>query len=85
MVWGTYVGLDSDEKRDRLEEICNNIRAKDNTFRFSLRRSNLPQYRWILIVWSSDRDQAHKRGMWLIHKTGVDGLLYWVHEKDIFL
>jgi len=74
----TYIGIKDEETRDKLEVICKDIRRRDPSFQFAIKPSLLPKYKWLLIVVSADKDTAHRRGMWLIKKTGINGLLYWV-------
>ena len=80
-MYRTYIGIKDEETKNKLESICRDINQRDPSFRFAIRKSTLPKYKWLLIVGSSDKDTAHRRGMWLIKKTGIEGLLYWVKWK----
>lgn len=73
----TYIGL---KPRDieQVREVCEGIYAADVTFQFSFVRSSIKKYSQLLMVKSATKDQAHKRGVWLINNIGIDGLLYWV-------
>jgi len=64
----TFIGLKSDEIKEKLETVCKGIALKDPSFKFVFKSSRIPQYTWILIVLSSSYDIAQRRGGWLISK-----------------
>ena len=82
MVWKTFIGLGEGCKEHVLVS-CAEIQEEDCTFKWRIQKpygkiSN--QYDLILVVESETKDQAFKRGTWLINNLGVEGLLYWVKE-----
>jgi hypothetical protein len=63
----------TEETFQKLLNICSDISAKDETFVFDGNREALEVY-----IYGKDKDILHKRAMWLIKKTGIDGLRYRV-------
>ena len=81
-MWKTFIGL-RDEHKEHILVSCAEIKEEDATFKWRLQKpygklSN--QYDWVLVVESETKNQAHRRGCWLIHNLGIEGLLYWVKE-----
>lgn len=67
---------------DEVLKICRDTYNIDDTFRYKIVESWFPKYDYILIIYSKDRDQAFKRGIWIVKKALKDhGLLFWVKEK----
>jgi len=63
--WMTVLKVRGDEELlKRLREVCRDIEAKDPTFSWREEGGDI-------IIYSADRDQAHRRGMWFFHKFGV--------------
>ena len=54
------------------------IRIKDPTFKFSLHE--LKDGKVLLIIYAKDKDQAHKRGLWVRRHIFVDEVGYKVEE-----
>jgi hypothetical protein len=79
-MYTTFIGLKTQEQKDALEKICQDIHQKDKTFNFTIKPPSKPgsKYLFLLMVQSPNFDTAHKRGCWLIAKTNIPGLLYWV-------
>jgi len=75
----TYIGL-KPRDIDKVKVVCDGIYSADVTFQYNIVKSSKKNYSHLLMVKSDTVDQAHKRGMWLIHNIGIDGLLYWVVE-----
>lgn len=59
------------------EEKLKAIAAKDDTFRYSVRKTKNGY--WI-VIFSKDRDTAYRRGMW-ISKKMLNGKLFLVKER----
>jgi len=80
----TCIGLSSSDNIDEILEVCRRIRDKDRTFRFRLHKlrdkDKLSKiFDYILIIASSDKDTAHRRGLYLINKVNaLKGKYYWV-------
>jgi hypothetical protein len=66
--------------------ICSDTKAKDDTFRYEVRRSTFSPGEHVLFIHSSSKDQAHRRGTWLVKKAlpshGLNNFLYWVKKGD---
>lgn len=78
-MWLTCLGIRSEKERDRLINICLDIEEKDPSFGWSCVKSYLPEFTHILTLTSPDKDTAHKRGTWFIHKAKATGY-YWTKE-----
>lgn len=74
---------------DTLKTVLEDIKSKDPSFRFSKRmsisRNSHADYN--IVIYSPDKDTAHKRGMWFKHKGLIpevsDFSGYWVKEMKI--
>jgi len=69
-------GFGSEEDFDKFKHICTEIASKDGSFKFSINTLNKETY-----LQSSNRDELHKKSMWLIKKTGIENLKYTIGEK----
>jgi len=82
-VWITAIGIPEDMK-GIFEDICSDIAEKDKTFSYRIYESYFPKYDFIVVIFSSNKDQAFQRGEWFKRtiKTdyGID-ILYWVKKK----
>ena len=79
-MWKTFIGL-KDEHREHILVSCAEIEQEDSTFKWRIQKPYgklKNQYDWVLVVESVEKDVAFRRGTWLIHNLGIDGLLYWV-------
>ena len=61
----TVVTPKTPEDFHNLIRICEAIAKRDETFKFKVHEQRIT-------VFSATHDQAHKRGMWLVRKTGVN-------------
>jgi hypothetical protein len=68
------------EDRDDIEQILSEITEKDKTFDFDIEEH---KYGLFLVVSSDDKNQAHKRGMWLKYNIKqLKKCFYKVEEAD---
>lgn len=67
-------GFKNEEDFNKFLKICNDIAKKDSEFKYG--KGELKIY-----LFSHDKDELHKKSMWLIKKTGIDGLYYSVRER----
>lgn len=66
---------------EKIRDVLSDIRAKDASFRFRIvpNMYKSGKTKWLGVVYSQDKDIAHKRGTWLRYKIeGITG--YWVKE-----
>jgi len=80
-VWTTCINFEGEELKERIKEICEDIMIVDNSFKYYIKIDYHSQG-YQLIIFSNDKDTAHKRGMLFIKKylKDVDGLGYWVRK-----
>jgi len=77
----TYMGFNEDLKA-RIEEVCRSTEEQDETFKYRIMPSRFKKYDYVLCIHSKDKDQAYRRGTWLVKKALAElNLLYWVREK----
>jgi len=69
--------LNEDEVND-IESVMYEISSKDDTFRYKIVKSKYEEGKYVLIVYCSDKDEAHRRGMWIRDKVFSNDRLYWV-------
>ena len=69
--------IDEDEVPD-VENVMMGIRAKDETFRYKIAKSNYEKGKYVLIVYCMDRDDAYRKGAWIRDRVFDNGKLYWV-------
>jgi len=69
--------LDDEEVND-IEAIMYEISSKDDTFRYKIVKSSYEEGKYVLIVHCSDKNEAHRRGMWIRDKVFNNDRLYWV-------
>lgn len=85
MKYKTYIAF-NDEHREHIIASCCDIQEEDRTFKWIIIRAYskiLYDHDFVLLVESATKDQAYRRGTWLINNLGIEGLLYWVKEvKD---
>jgi hypothetical protein len=70
-MYTTFIGLKTQEQKEVLEKICQDIHKKDSTFKFEIKPPKKPnsQYIFLLMIQSPDKNTAHKRGCWLVNKA----------------
>jgi hypothetical protein len=68
--------LFSDEDFEKLNGICSEIASKDESFIYDANYDDKE-----IILFSEDKDQLHKKSMWLVNKTGIQDLKYKVEPK----
>lgn len=56
-----------EEEVDSVRVIMEEIKAKDETFRYSIFKGY--EGDWLLCVFGEDKDEAHRRGMWIYDKV----------------
>lgn len=76
MVVKTCIGIKRDDYETTLLKLMA-IAEKDDTFRYNIVDSYIDEFDYIVIVYSNDRDTAHKRGLWLVDKAHI-GERYWI-------
>jgi hypothetical protein len=69
----TISGFITPEDYKKMEGICYDIADKDKTFEFEA-NSDIEE----IYVYSPDKDQLHKKCMWLIKKTNIEELKYTI-------
>lgn len=85
MTWLTCIGFNCCP--EEIRRICEDIRRRDPTFKYAIYRPEKPplsdSYSYVLIIESETREQAQRRGMWMVKKVKpLEGSLYWVKEKS---
>lgn len=76
----------NDDKIDEANIILPGIAEKDDSFRYKIASNTLPKghTKFVGIIFSPDKNIAHKRGCWLKDKSGiVYKKLYWVKESSV--
>lgn len=58
------------EFKDKLLEVCEDIREGDKTFKYNMKKTNNGLY---LKVNGRDKNQVHKRALWIINKVKIKG------------
>ena len=60
------------EKKDKIIELCDSIKNKDNTFNYKILTSK-DKGKYLLKIFShkQTKDQAHKRGMYFVKKMNL--------------
>ena len=82
-MYKTFIGIKS-EDREHVLSLCSEIQQEDPTFVWRLQKPYgklAGQYGYILSITSETKDQAHRRGTWLINNLNISNLLYWVKEE----
>ncbi|MCS7106237.1 MAG: hypothetical protein NZ942_02895 [Candidatus Aenigmarchaeota archaeon] len=67
-------GFKDEESFSKFLKICDDIAKKDESFKFESGEMRI-------FLYSYDKDELHKKSMWLIKNTGIDGIYYSVREK----
>lgn len=81
MSYKTCIGISTQKDYIKLAEVCHDIAVKDDTFKYKIVKSLFPKYKFVLIIRSKTKDQAHKRGVWFRAKVD-NSILYWVKPKE---
>lgn len=77
----TEIAIKDDATKERLEVICKNIQLKDVSFIYVFEKGKYSWVAWTLIVSSTTKNNAFRRGGWLTKATGIEGLHYVVREE----
>jgi hypothetical protein len=72
----TIKGFENDDDFDRVYNICAEISGGDETFKFDGDRDSRE-----IFIYSENKDELHKKSLWLVFKTGVKGLKYTIRER----
>jgi len=77
------IAFNGDSLREHLEKVCGDIVAKDMTFKWRLYPCFFPEFTWMLVVFTDDKDKAWKRITWLKNKTTLKDAdtRLWVKER----
>ena len=80
-----YICLKTDRIKEAIEQVCKDIFIMDKTFNFTIFKNKRFKGReqdclFILSIACKSVDEAHRKGCWFFHKTGIEGLYYWVRE-----
>lgn len=67
----TISGFTDGDSLERLHRICLEIASKDASFKSDMDTSSMT-----ITLYGDNKDVLHRRSMWLINKTGVQGLKY---------
>lgn len=80
-IWTTCINFEGEELKQRIKQICEDIEIVDNSFKYYIKIDYHSQG-YQLILFSQDKDTAHKRGMLFIKKylEDIEGLGYWVRK-----
>lgn len=81
-----YIGciaFNGDDVREKLEQICADIAAKDATFKYRYYPCFFPEHDWIVAIIDTDKNRVWKRLTWLKNKTLLKDLNVpmWVKER----
>lgn len=69
----TIKGFEVPEDYEKLKLICSDLTMKDETFKFEANDDDKEIY-----IYLEDKDQLHKKSMWLIKRTGIEGIKYTI-------
>jgi hypothetical protein len=78
--YATVIPFNGSELKDKIDKVINDIMDKDKSFRARIYPSYLPNFDFVLVAFSPDKDTAEKRGMWLVKKAFPEGHYYWIKE-----
>ena len=67
-------GFKTFEDYENFVRICREIMEKDMSFDFEERGKTIA-------IFSDNKDELHKRSLWLVKKTGIEDLKYTVKER----
>lgn len=78
-----YVGciaFKSNDVMNEIKKICSDIAMKDEMFKFSIMKSFLPDWDWILLIYADNKDDAWKKITWFVNKTILKNIdkVFWV-------
>lgn len=76
MLRAEIYGFANEADKEKFIKICKDIAAKDETFNFKITERNIT-------IYGDDKENLHKRGMWLVKRTGLEGLKYSVKEEKV--
>lgn len=81
--WVCCIIFRGDGLRDKLEEICGDIAAKDSTWSYRMYPWWAPEFDWCLALFTDDKDKGWKRLVWLKNKTPLKDTetRMWCKEK----
>jgi len=75
--------FNEDNVKEKLEEICEEIASRDETFKWSIHLSLHPKWKWKLVVQAGSRDQAWKRIVWLKNRTALRKVKTEIWVKEV--
>lgn len=80
-MWTTAIKFKGSELKNRIIQICNDITIQDNSFKYTVTYDYFSDG-YQLVIFSPDKDTAHKRGLLFVKKylEDVEGLGYWVRR-----
>jgi len=65
------ISFKGDELHEALIKVCGEIAAKDQTFKWRIYPSFMPEWDWILSVFTTEKEKAWKRITWLKNRAYV--------------
>jgi len=77
------IAFNGDPLRLRLEKVCGDIAQKDGTFKWRIYPCFFPEFDWMLVLFTNDKDVAWKRITWLKNRTDLKtaDTRLWVKER----
>ena len=68
-VWVCCITFNGDDLREKLEKVCGDISAKDVTFKWRMYPNFMPEWDWMLVIFTDNKDLGWRRLVWLKNKT----------------
>ncbi len=84
-VFKTMIGI-MEGQIENVKKVCDGIKSRDQTFEYMIVEPEVPSIRRkferLLIIHSSTKDEANRRGGWFIHKckSAKVSSYFWVKE-----
>jgi len=77
------ISFNGDALREHLEKVCGDIAAKDLTFKWRIYPCFFPEFDWMLVLFTNDKDVAWRRISWLKNRTDLKttDTRLWVKER----
>lgn len=71
-----------DESIDNVKKVCEDIKNKDSTFMYEIKRSYLKNFKNVLVIMGDDKEDLEKRAGWFIHKmkNAKVSNYFWIKE-----
>jgi hypothetical protein len=85
MIFKTIIGILNGET-ENVRRVCEDIKKRDGSFSFEIFKPTVPElsekFENLLVLYSSSRDAANRRGGWFKHKcrNAKLGSYFWVKE-----